>query len=303
MKKKIFTLLAVTSSLLLFSQVGIKTVTPSSTLDIKGSIEGNFREITSTETLNATDYHVSFSGTSNSVLNLPTKSSTDDTTADFRGRKYYIKNNSVANVLTLTAATGETLRLGAGGSVNTFAINPGTFVIITASSINGWDLDLAGSAINNNWSLVNSDLNGIINTFQAIPVGTTYTTINNSAVTVVVPSGAAVSKVALNFTGWGHVRTGVNKTGSLRFQILQTGASSTVYNSVMMSSWAGGDVATTIRFNFPVVYTVNNLAPGTYTFRVQVVREEEGAGAVIAGADNFGIWGIQAKGDVYIKDN
>jgi hypothetical protein len=77
--------------LLYSSQVGINNATPSSTLAVSGSIEGNYREVTATDVLTKNDYHVSFAGSTPSILVLPTMSTTDNTESDFRGRKYYLK--------------------------------------------------------------------------------------------------------------------------------------------------------------------------------------------------------------------
>lgn len=283
-----------------YSQVGINTSTPSSTLDIRGSIEGNFREITGTNTLDNKDYHVSFSGTTDAVLNLPAKSTTDGSMADFRGRKYYIKNNSTSSKLTLTAASGQTIRLGGNGTAsNTLDLKPGKFGFLTANGVNGWDLDFVATAYNDNWVLANSDINGPVITSQAIPTGTTYTTANNCSVTVTIPSGVASSKVVLNFTGWGHAGTSTGGGGSLRFQIVQSGTAAATYSSVMMTSWASpvGTPGGITRFNFPVVYSISNLPAGTYTFNLQTVREDEtGAGIGVI------FWGTMGRADVFIKD-
>ncbi|MDP9961166.1 hypothetical protein [Chryseobacterium lathyri] len=299
-KKMLFLAGTVFLSVNAYSQVGINTSTPSSTLDIKGAIEGNFREITGTSTLDNQDYHVSFSGTSDAILNLPTKSTTDGGVSDFRGRKYYIKNNSLSSKLSLTAAAGQTIRLGGSGTAaNTLDLKPGTFGFLTANGVNGWDLDFVATAYNNNWMLANSEVNGppTTATSQVIPSGTsTFTVVNGCAVTVTVPSGVASSKVVLNFTGWGDAVGSTNSIGSFRFQIVRTGTSTATYASAMMTSWAVGSAAL-VRYNYPVVYSISNLAPGTYTFTLQVRREDESGTGITTT-----FWGTMGRADVYVKE-
>jgi hypothetical protein len=281
-----------------YSQVGINTLTPSSTLDIRGSVEGNFREITGTSTLDNKDYHVSFSGTTDAVLNLPTKSTTDGSMADFRGRKYYIKNNSTSNKLTLTAASGQTIRLGGSGTAsNTIDLKPGKFGFLTANGLNGWDLDFVATAYNDSWVLANSDITGpAAPTSQNIPSGAAFTTVTGCAVTVTVPAGVTSSKVVLSFTGWGDAAGSISAIGSFRFQVVRTGTSSATYASTTMTSWALGSAAL-VRYTYPVVYSISNLPAGTYTFNLQVRREDE-TGSNITTT----FWGTLGRADVYVKD-
>ena len=278
-----------------FSQVGINTSTPSSTLDVKGSIEGNFREITATSTLDSNDYHISFSGGADAILNLPAKSTADGTPADFRGRKYYIKNNSTTGNLTLTAAAGQIIRSGGTAATsNTFIMQPGKYAVLTASGTNGWDLDIVVSSVAaDNWELANMDNQGPVIAFQAI-TATGYTTLSGSAVTVTIPSGYTQRKVVLNFTGFGEGSGATNAQGTLRFRIVQTGTATATYASVNMMSWVS--LSGTIRsFNHSTSYSISGLDPGTYTFNLQVSREgETGVSAVTS-------WGTVGRADVYVK--
>ncbi|MBL1220611.1 hypothetical protein JET18_07160 [Chryseobacterium sp. L7] len=261
-----------------YSQIGIKTPTPSSTLDVRGSIEGNYLEITDDYPLLPTDYHVSFSGTGNSKLTLPSKSATDNSAVDFRGRKYYIRNNSTTADLTLTAAGGEILRLGgtSPGS-NIFVLKAGKSATLTAGNANGWDLD-----VNTNWALVN--LPYIIPTDSpggSVLAGTSYTTVAGSQINVTVPSPN--TKLILSFMGSLNIQ-GQSKPGAfgtLRFRIAQTtGTTTTTYNDVDMASWAMANTnPQACGLNYSMMYPISNLAPGTYTFSLQAIREAESAGA------------------------
>lgn len=86
-------LLAVTS----FSQVGVGTTTPNSTLDVRGSIAANYRSFAGNTSAAATDNTLVFTGISAATLTLPDA-------ATITGRYYWIKNGS-ANSSTLTIAT------------------------------------------------------------------------------------------------------------------------------------------------------------------------------------------------------
>lgn len=301
MRKKI-SLLVILTPLLYSSQIGVKNAVPSSTLAVAGSIEGSYREITATDALTVNDYHVSFSGNTASVLNLPTMSTTDNGISDFRGRKYYVKNNSTSANLTLTAVSGQNIRIGGNvTAANTYVVAPGVYGILTANGANGWDLDLAVNTVaDTSWKLTSSGFNGTLNVFQIIATGTAYQTVNGSEVTVTVPAGYAESRVVLKFDGWGDVSAAGAALGSLRFQITQTGTSSVTYASTTMASWSTpfDNSVNPYRYNFPAAYSISNLAPGTYTFNLQVRREAE-QGATPSGLT---IWGIQARAEVYNRN-
>jgi hypothetical protein len=76
------------------AQVGIGTVSPLSTLDVRGSISGNYRSFTGNTTASATDYALAFTGTTASSVTLP------DATG-CTGRIYLIKNSNTAGVTPL----------------------------------------------------------------------------------------------------------------------------------------------------------------------------------------------------------
>ncbi|KAB1229498.1 hypothetical protein [Chryseobacterium viscerum] len=274
MNKKIIILAgALFLSVQAYAQIGINTPTPSSTMDVRGSIEGNYLEITNTYNLLATDSHVSFSGTGNSTLNLPSKSATDNSAADFRGRKYYIKNNSASSTLTLTAASGQILRLG--GSItnsNTFGLSPGRSAILTAGGANGWDMDVDTST----WKLYDMDFKGPV----FAPVNIVLTTIPDSRVTVTVPSSDAV--VLVEFTGFGQgTQSGADGMGLVWLNLYYDGPTSGGFSSGD-KSWYDYAGNYNPKFNFAVRYSVSGLAPGVYTFYVQLQRGTPGS----AGGDN-----------------
>ncbi|MBL1220608.1 hypothetical protein JET18_07145 [Chryseobacterium sp. L7] len=254
-----------------YSQIGITTPTPSSTLDVRGSVEGSYREITGNYTLADTDYHVSFSGVSNATLSIPAASATDGSAADFRGRKYYIKNNSTATDLTLMAASGQILRLGgASPDAGAFVLKAGKSAVLTAGNANGWDLDVDAA----NWQLINSPY-FLRPPIHEIPAGNLYTDLEGSQVTVTVPSSN--TKVILNYSGYIFVQIGTGAVGTMRFQIVRTGTSpATTYPDVDLVTWNTSKVGGgTCDADYSIMYPVSNLAPGTYTFTLQMRRESE----------------------------
>lgn len=86
--------------------------------------------------------------------------------------------------------------------------------------------------------------------------------------------------------------------GSLRFQITQTGAATATCTSTTMTSWSVPVIGQRNRYTFPAAYSISNLAPGTYTFTLQVIREEELGSAPNA----VNIWGIQSVAHVYNRN-
>jgi hypothetical protein len=77
-----------------YAQVGIGTVSPLSTLDVRGSFSGNYRSFTGNTSASSTDYTLTFTGTTASSVTLP------DATG-CTGRVYLIKNASTSGVTPL----------------------------------------------------------------------------------------------------------------------------------------------------------------------------------------------------------
>jgi hypothetical protein len=87
------------------AQVGIGTVSPNSTLDVRGSFAGTYRSFTSGTTASSTDYTLVFTGTAASTVTLP-----DATIC--AGRIYFIKNASATlpvPVLTVNTTSSQTI--------------------------------------------------------------------------------------------------------------------------------------------------------------------------------------------------
>lgn len=156
-------------------------------------------------------------------------------------------------------------------------------------------LHLAIVTVDNTYKLASTGTASVINTQQSITTYGSYVAINNSAITVSVPSGYSSSQVVLQWNIWGDVNTTTVATGSLRFEIVQTGTSSNTISSVMMTGWSVAS-GTDVRYSAPVSYIISNLAAGTYTFNLYMQRETE-SGTITA----FNFWGLSGTGQVFVQ--
>ncbi len=85
------------------AQVGIGTTSPTSTLDVRGSLSGAYRAFSAGTSAAISDYTLVFTGTSAATLTLP------DATA-CAGREYKIKNvSSNTSVLTIATTSSQTI--------------------------------------------------------------------------------------------------------------------------------------------------------------------------------------------------
>ena len=120
----------------------------------------------------------------------------------------------------------------------------------------------------------------------------TYIDISNSDLVIDVPSGFTSNRVVIKWDTWGDVGTTNNAHGSFRYKIIQTGTSANTYNNAAMNGWATSSTSAgsfAIRFATPVTYIINDLAPGTYTFKLQISREAEVG--TITGLNNYQVGG------------
>ena len=109
MKKLHITLMASIFAIVSYAQVGVGTVTPNSTLDVRGSMSTNYRSFTVNTSATATDNLLVFTGTTAVTVTLPTAVGCD-------GRSYMIKNASTTGptpVVTIATTAAQTID-GAG---------------------------------------------------------------------------------------------------------------------------------------------------------------------------------------------
>ena len=120
----------------------------------------------------------------------------------------------------------------------------------------------------------------------------TYIDISNSDLVIDVPSGFTSNRVVIKWDTWGDVGTTNNAHGSFRYKIIQSGTSANTYNNAAMNGWATSSTSAgsfAIRFATPVTYIINDLAPGTYTFKLQISREAEVG--TVTGLNNYQVGG------------
>jgi len=147
-----FLLLSVTS----FSQVGIGTTSPNSTLDVRGSISTNYRTFTTSSTAAITDNVLVFTGSSAATLTLPSA-------ASISGRTYLIKNASLTGpipVLTIATTSSQTI-----DGLTSWTLNALYQTITVVSNGSNWHImsDLPSSSAVS-WSQTgNANINPSIN--------------------------------------------------------------------------------------------------------------------------------------------
>nr|WP_314498480.1 hypothetical protein [uncultured Chryseobacterium sp.] len=253
---------------LFFSQVGINTVSPNATLDV---------------TARSTD------GSRPEGILPPRLTGDQIKSAD---SQYVTAQNGTLIYATapVTNSTPKTVNITAAG-----------YYFFDGSV---WKKMLA-TVNNNSWLLADTALSSSINQSQSLTLVTSdsgpYELVNNTTLTITVPTGYSQNKVVLRWDIWGssYPTPGLAPSqGSLRYAVRQQLGSNTPTQivSIMMSGWVNAfDTGLGPRWNAPVVYTINNPVAGTYKFDLMVHRE----GEINTGGAN--IWGAQGKADVYVK--
>jgi hypothetical protein len=138
-----------------------------------------------------------------------------------------------------------------------------------------------------------------LNSGQSITsLGTgTYVAIGSSDLVIDVPSGYSSNKVLIKWDTWGDVSASSAAHGSFRYQIKQTGTSTATYGSAAMNGWAvTGSSAAATRFATPVTYILTDLAPGTYTFKLEISREAE-----VGTITNMNNYHVSGSVQVFVK--
>jgi hypothetical protein len=287
--------------------IGIRTATPTSTVTVNGSIAGAYHEITDTSyDISPTDYVISYMGTADtSMLNLPAITTT------ITGRVYYIKNLTTNSTLIISAGAATLRRGGVSPTQSTMAVPPGYHTMIVANANNSgqaWDvLSLQDShVVNTGWLLVATDIISIINQNQDLTLSNVtenlYFDVANTALTITVPADSkGENRVLLRWDVWGDASANM-ASGSIRFAMKEESNARVTsrYESIMTTSWST-PVQNYSRWTAPIVFGLNNVPPGTYTFTLQARREAEviGTGGSISVLPK--LWGAQGKAEVYIK--
>lgn len=158
MKKHLALLSTFILTISLNAQVGINTTNPNSTLDIKGSLQIDYKEITTDITLGINDYYVTYNGTKDAIITLPTIGKGINS---FSGRIYRIKNVT-KNKVTILPSGKNTLRATAN-SLGSFVIEPGNYIEIVNNKNSddtsaAWDISFLGLTYSPNVELYGTTL-------------------------------------------------------------------------------------------------------------------------------------------------
>jgi len=123
-----------------------------------------------------------------------------------------------------------------------------------------------------------------------------FLNLSNSSLTVIVPNGYTDRRIILNWSVWGSADiTSGSASGSLRFQVKQTSPSSATYDGPAMTGWSSTGQSR-MHWSVPATYIINDPVPGTYTFSLDIQREQENGSISMAR-----VWGIYATGQVYVR--
>ncbi|MFC3158605.1 hypothetical protein ACFOEQ_08715 [Chryseobacterium arachidis] len=168
--KKVWQAIALLSSSIAFSQagnVGINTENPGSTMDVNGSLAAKYNSVTaSVYNLSATDFHLSYKGTSNATFNLPAAISGN---GNFKGRMYTIKNNTNF-IITINAAGSETINGNA-----TVSVPANQSVQLINTGLTGanptWELVMSGSSSTGDYIIVKPAASQSITTGSDVTFG------------------------------------------------------------------------------------------------------------------------------------
>ena len=204
---------------LAYSQVGINTVNPGSTLTDSGSFAANYNIVTDLNyTLSAVDYYVSWNGMGTVNILLPVALAVGS--GNYRGRIYHVKNASLTNVLEISASGTELLDNQSGLGVSSITLNPGQYAMLVSKGSTGgtttWEVAIVMAPPNaaiGTWLVVTfnsftySSAAGPGNTSAAtLPLtfgpGGSGTTIPGSTIganSITLPRG--MYRVSINFNG------------------------------------------------------------------------------------------------------
>src|SRR5450432_1063009 len=143
MKYILSLLIACSFTITSFAQVGIGTVSPNSTLDVRGSFSAIYRSFTTATSLTANDHTVVFTGVSAATATLP-----DATTCV--GRIYCIKNFSASPITpALTISTVSAQKID--GIASWILDEPNEVVIMSSDGAN-WELLSEGVPSAGSWN-------------------------------------------------------------------------------------------------------------------------------------------------------
>ena len=109
-----------------------------------------YKEVTAATTLTKADYNVAYTGTADAIITLPTISST--AACEFIGRIYRVKNLTTFAV-TVSAATGQTIRTETATGASSITVPAGYTVEIVNSGATTWNADFLRGRSTKSWLL------------------------------------------------------------------------------------------------------------------------------------------------------
>jgi hypothetical protein len=130
-KNALFIALSLVCCCCINAQVGIGTVTPNSTLDIRGSVAAAYRSFTANTTALITDNQLVFTGSVAATLTLPAA-------AGNAGRKYMVKNASTTlptPLITVMPAAVETI-----DGIASWILDEANETVVLMSNGTGWHI-------------------------------------------------------------------------------------------------------------------------------------------------------------------
>lgn len=145
MKRIVFTITAFITCYVATAQTGnfgIGTNTPGSKITVNGSFAASYKLVSSSYTMDATDYYVAYDGNTNGTLTLPAATTAYPAAGNIKGRVYYIKNTGTAN-LTIAANGSELIDNQSGLPVSNIGLGQGWFAILisegTTGNVSTWE--------------------------------------------------------------------------------------------------------------------------------------------------------------------
>ncbi len=285
--KKVWQAIALLGSSIAFSQagnVGINTENPGSTMDINGSLAAKYGSVTAAVyNLSATDFHLSYNGTTNATFNLPAAISGN---GNFKGRMYTIKNNTnfiitinpagsetINGNTTVSVPTNQSLQListGLTGTNSTWEISSGSSLNnnITASngiSISGSDVRLGGT-LSQTTNIDNDGNNLSINGNGKVLLGTNTVPAGASNAKIVIDNGTTNGALQIKdgTQQLGYVLTSDNNGLATWSSTVTTAFANnwTSYTGTLTNSFTGSPGG-----NLPTGISVTIPAKGWYFFR------------------------------------
>jgi len=213
------TLIALLINVILYSQVGINTTLPGSTLTVNGSFAGQYKTAAASVTLDETDFYKAFNGSTAATFTLPLATAAAPASGNTLGRVYYIKNISSVT-LTIAASGAELIDNQTGAGVANFKLNPaGYAMIISKGTTSGTTWELAAYIDTSTTNIVT------LGATDAVTFTGTALTNFNASVPQIIPFAAANLSVnqggsaVWNDAGdyWTILKSGVYKIDGLAY--------------------------------------------------------------------------------------